>query len=151
MEDTKCGVMVVGVGNQWRGDDGVGCRVAHLLQEQGVRAVDAGTVPENFLGVIERANPERVLLVDACDFGAIAGEFRIFAAEELDRLDFKGFSTHTLPLNMLARLITETCGARVWLLGVQPGRVASGEGLSAPVETALPRIIDFVRQWLKGC
>lgn len=150
-EEQKGDAVVVGIGNRWRGDDGIGCKVARLLQEQGLKAIDAEMVPENFLGVIARENPRRVLLVDACDFGGVAGEFRIFAADELDRLNFSGFSTHTLPLNMLAKLISSLCGARVWLLGVQPESVAGGEKLSPIVEAALPKIIDFLQHWLEKC
>lgn len=150
-EDQKGDVVVVGIGNRWRGDDGIGCKIARLLQEQGWKAIDAEMVPENFLGVIARENPARVLLVDAGDFGGVAGEFRIFAADELGRLNFRGFSTHTLPLNMLAKLISSLCGARVWLLAVQPESVAAGEELSPVVEAALPQIIDFLRHWREKC
>ncbi|MGQ9678274.1 MAG: hydrogenase 3 maturation endopeptidase HyCI [bacterium] len=149
-ESTQRDTIVVGVGNRWRRDDGVGCRVATLLQEQGLEVIDAEMVPENFLEVIIRDKPARVLFVDACDFGGTPGEFRIFTIEELEGLKFSGFSTHTLPLKLLAELINTGCGAQVWFLGIQPDDIAVGEGLSHPVESALPQIVDFLRKWLKS-
>jgi hydrogenase 3 maturation protease len=149
-ESSEAKVMVVGIGNRLRGDDGVGCEIVTLLQEERIEAIEAGAVPENFIGVIVRRKPEMVLLVDACDFGAPGGEFRLFSSEEIERLNFKGFSSHTLPLNMFAQLISDTCGAQVWLLGIQPESITLGAGLSTTVAAALPRVVDFIRQWLKG-
>lgn len=146
--------VVVGIGNVLRGDDGIGCRAVRLLQEAGgfhpagVKLIDAETVPENYLGVLIREKPDRVLLVDACDFGGRPGEARIFAFSELRRLELRGFSTHTLPLNMLAEVIAGATGARVWLLGVQPQTVRDTRELSPAVAGALPRVAALIRQWL---
>ncbi len=146
--------VVVGIGNPARGDDGVGTMIAEkLMIDEGidrhrVLVIDAGSVPENYLEPIIRELPRQVVLIDACNFGAVPGEFRFFNPEELAHLQLKGFSTHTLPLNTLATVITQETLSPVWLFGIQPARTGLGETLSSPVSAAVPRALGFLRGWL---
>ncbi len=140
----------MGIGNRLRGDDGVGVVIAERLREdkrvdgQMVLVFEAGTVPENYLVPIIQEMPRQVILIDACDFGGAPGEFRLFSRDELAHLQLKGFSTHTLPLNMLAEMLGQETSSPVWLLGVQPAQTAPGAALSPPVSAAVPGIIDFL-------
>ncbi len=150
----RSGAVIVGIGNRFRGDDGVGCRVVELLaeaawvKEQGVLVLDAGPVPENFIGKISRAKPARVLLVDACTFGGAPGEFRLFASGDLDGLMVPGFSTHTVALDALVALLAQESGAMVWLLGIQPATGSAGAGLSPALARTLPAVVEFIRRWV---
>lgn len=126
-------VTVVGVGNELRGDDGVGPFVARrLAAEHPGRAVDAGCVPENHLGVILATIPELVLFVDAADLGGVAGAWRVARVDELEP---RCESTHDASLALLARLF-EAQDVECRLLGIQPARNAPGVGLSEPVRAA---------------
>ena len=64
-------VCIVGVGNRLRGDDGAGPRLidARHPDASGVW-LDAGVVPENYLEIIARANPDTVLIVDVVEVKA---------------------------------------------------------------------------------
>jgi hydrogenase 3 maturation protease len=140
--------VVIGVGNALRGDDAVGPLVIERLGEvAGARLFDAGPAPENFLEPIAGLEPERILFVDACDFRAAPGEFRVFEMPDIERLSAGLVSTHTLPLTMTAQLFA-AAGARVSLLGVQPQSLGFGAPLSAPVEASLPAVLDAVRAWI---
>jgi hydrogenase maturation protease len=86
-------------------------------------------------------------VIDCCDFGAEAGEFRLFSRKELEELSYGLLSTHTLPLSLTVELLSVETGAAIELLGVQPERIEFGEDVSEPVQRALPAVVEFVRNW----
>jgi len=142
---------VIGVGNRLKGDDAIGCLVADgLTGVEGIRVVDAGTAPENYLEPVAAAVPDRVLFVDACAFGGEPGEFRLFGRADIDRLTGQLVSTHTLPLGMTVAMLEQLTPARIELLGVQPASLDFDAELSPPLRAALPRIVEFVRGWASG-
>lgn len=125
--------MVVGVGNRLRGDDALGPLVAEgLAAEFAGRVIDAGPVPENYLGVLLESAPELVLFVDTADHGAAPGRWCVVPAGALAR---RGGSTHTASLQLLAQIL-EAHGIRSWLIGVQPRQLEFGAGVSAAVDEA---------------
>lgn len=141
--------VIIGVGNRLRGDDAIGCLTVDALKGRvSVVIFDAETTPENYIEPTVEARPSRILFVDACDFGGMPGEFRLFGQRELERLARGMVSTHTLPLTMTAELLTQRTGAEVWLLGVQPAQVEFGAGMSHSVAEALPGIVRFISEWL---
>lgn len=147
---SRAPVAIVGVGNALRGDDAVGPIVIERLGEvAGARLFDAGPAPENFLDPITELAPDRILFVDACDFRAAPGEFRVFGMPEIERLSAGLVSTHTLPLTMTAQLFAAG-GARVSLLGIQPRSLEFGSTLSEPVEQSLSAVLAAVRSWVDG-
>ncbi len=145
--------VIIGVGNPELGDDGVGIRIAEMLKEKnlsGVVIIDARTVPENYLGPVIEARPERILFVDACRFSGEPGEFRLFDRSEFDRLEVTGFSTHTPPLALIGELLADETGAEVYLLGINPSDNRTGTDLSPAVRQALPEIVSFITAWAGG-
>lgn len=138
-------MLVVGIGNELRRDDAIGPAIARaLMQTKRLPAIDCATAPENFLGTIKKIDPERVVMVDACDFGAQPGEWRLFGLVDIERMPIATVSTHNLPLSLIGRLIRNEVGCEVELLGIQPATVGFGEGLSAPVAEAKQKILDFL-------
>jgi hydrogenase 3 maturation protease len=126
-------VAVVGVGNRLRGDDGVGSLLAERLATRGASPVlDAGTVPENYVGPLLAAGVDVVLFVDAADFGGTPGECCIAPASELAG---RGAATHTASLALIEQWL-QPGGVECWLLGIQPHRTGFAEGLSEPVGRA---------------
>ncbi|MEO0068039.1 MAG: hydrogenase 3 maturation endopeptidase HyCI [candidate division WOR-3 bacterium] len=143
-------ILIVGVGNRLRCDDGVGSHIVDLLKERvkDVEVIDAGTVPENYLESITQKRPQRVLIVDACLFDGKPGEFRLFDLESFENLHFPNFSTHTLPLNLIAQLIITKTNAKVYLLGIQPAQRGFGEKLSPVLSATLPKILNYIEEWI---
>ncbi|MEO0020903.1 MAG: hydrogenase 3 maturation endopeptidase HyCI [candidate division WOR-3 bacterium] len=145
--------VIIGIGNPERGDDGVGVHIAEMLGAlnlPGIVLIDARTVPENHLGPVIKARPDRILFVDACRFSGEPGEFRLFDRSEFDRLEVAGFSTHTPPLNMIAELLAAETGAEVYLMGIMPSDTRAGTELSPAVRQALPEIVSFITAWAGG-
>ena len=142
--------VVIGIGNRLRGDDAVGCLVIDELEPgDGLKVIDGGTSPENYIGPIVDFAPARILLVDACSFGGQPGEFRLFNRAGLDRLAAGMVSTHTLPLTMTVVMIEQQSRASIEFLGVQPVSLEFDAGLSQPVASTLPDVVDFVRRWVE--
>ncbi len=143
--------MVVGVGNELRGDDGWGPRVARLLVEQvgpeeAKRVFDCGEVPENYLGPILASRPEAIVICDAVDFGAAPGTVSII---EFSESGGGAISTHNAPLALLAGLLAAESGADVFLLGVQPAGTQFAAPLSPAVEQSAAAVVEALAEHLR--
>lgn len=122
--------LLVGVGNPLRGDDGAGSLLAGRLTGRGLAAaIDAETVPENYLGALLDAPADLVLFVDAAEHGDEPGACCLGPARILAE---RCSSTHAPSLLLLARML-EGRGKEVWLLGIQPRATEVGAPLSAAV------------------
>jgi hydrogenase 3 maturation protease len=131
-------VVVACVGNEWRGDDGVGPFVAKLLRSTDrVTILDCGETPENYLGVIVRLKPERVVVIDAADFGGKPGEVRVIARSEIGG---GGVSTHAARLTILTDYVEAGAGAETFFLAIQPESTEFGRPLGAAVAAAAKEV-----------
>lgn len=147
-------VLIVGVGNRMRADDAFGPLAIDRLKEsmdlpQDWLLLDAGEVPENALGLVDKEKPDRVLLIDACDWGGQPGEVRFFTSEEILQLPIRTISTHGVPLSFWVKMtLIDHPELKIELLGIQAKNVGFNESLSAPITTVIGRIEDLVREHL---
>lgn len=125
-------LLILGIGNRLRADDGFGPMLIDRLQgNTETFLLDAGDVPENYLGVIEAAAPEVVLVVDAVDLGAQPGDVALI---EIDQLSETTSSTHNASLSLLFKVLKVP---DVFIIAVQPRTTAFGAPISQPVVGAL--------------
>lgn len=144
-------VVVMGIGNPDRGDDGVGLRVAGLLAEtlrggalprgRRVTVLIADEVPESYLGPAAAARPDTVLLVDATDLGAEPGSAVLLEPEDLQG---GGALTHRTPLSLLSTFLRRETGADVLLLAIQPRSTEWGRPMSPEVEAAAAHLAGIL-------
>jgi hydrogenase 3 maturation protease len=135
-------ILLLGVGNRLRGDDAVGSLLVERLKGKvEVPLIDAGDVPENYLGPIEESGAELVLVVDAADIGAHAGDVALFDIEQVQGMSV---STHTANLGLLFQVIPPETRPKVIVLGIQPGNLEFGEGLSEPVRATLESLVEML-------
>jgi hydrogenase 3 maturation protease len=140
--------LVIGIGNTLKADDGAGCIVCQQLKDTfSERVIDAGTVPENYIGPIIEKRPEVLLVIDAIDFGGSPGQINIFTPDELSSV---AISTHTLSPRLFVDVICKSIPVEVWFVGIQPGQTALGEGLSAEVEKAVGVVAEILAEALGG-
>jgi hydrogenase 3 maturation protease len=111
--------------------------------------LDCGSTPENYVQPIAEKKPDRILIVDCCEYGAQPGDFRVFGRSEIDQLSYGLMSTHTLPLTLTIEMLSQETDARIELLGIQPQQTELGEDLSEPVRHVLPAVAEFVRHWAR--
>jgi len=155
-EGVRSVVLVLGLGNPLRGDDGIGPRVVAELEDQelpeGVEVLDGGTGGLDLLQIME--GRDRVVIVDAAEVGGecpgvAPGQFvrftpdRVHLAGGAGGAPEDGFSSHHAGLAEVLALAQalERPLPSIVVFGVQPKRVGWGEGLSPEVETRLPDLI----------
>lgn len=137
-----------------RADDAVGALAIERLKESGNLPsdwllIDAGEVPENALGLVDKEKPERVLLIDACDWDAEPGEVRIFSADEILKLPIRTISTHGVPLSFWVKMtLTDHPDLTIELLGIQAGDLTFNRPLTPPVTAVLELIEEILKEHL---
>lgn len=147
-------VLIVGVGNRMRADDAFGPLAIDRLKEsmdlpQDWLLLDAGEVPENALGLVDKEKPDRVLLIDACDWGGQPGEVRFFTSEEILQLPIRTISTHGVPLSFWVKMtLIDHPELKIELLGIQAQSLEFNSLLTPQVAVVLERIEELVRQHL---
>lgn len=142
-------VVVLGVGNELKGDDAAGVLVARELAKAGqpkIVALEAHTAPEAMVGKIEKLRPSHVLIVDAAEIGLKPGDWSLIPEVEVDG----GFtSTHHIPLTTIARRLREVCGCEAAFLGIQCGGREVGAKPSKAVAKAVMDISGAVRKYVE--
>jgi len=129
-------VLILGIGNRMRGDDGVGSILAERLGKRklGIPIIDAADVPENYLGPIEGSGADLVLVLDAADLGASPGDLSLI---EMDQLMQMGVSTHAANLSLIFQVFPASQRPDALLLAIQPEQMELWQGLSPNVEIAI--------------
>lgn len=141
-------VVLVGVGNPMRADDGVGPRIIEILQKrrfENMMLINAETVPEAFTGEVEQYNPTHVVLIDAANFRGEVGETRLISGAQIGG---QAISTHSLPLTLFINYIGRSIDVPVILLGVQPKSIDFDMPMSREIEEAAVSIADTLIQIL---
>ncbi len=141
--------LILGLGNPLRGDDGVGVRVAALLNERTlpdeVEVIDGGTQGLGLINLFE--GRQRLIIVDAADMNEPPGTFRRFTLAEARLLGSdQHLSVHAPGLRdvLLLAQALEMLPPEVTILGVQPAQVEWDTGLSRQVQAALPALVEAV-------
>jgi hydrogenase maturation protease len=145
-------VLIVGVGNQHRGDDGVGLAVARQLGTRGDTVViQCDGEPARLVASL--AGATRAYIVDAADFGAAPGTILRMEAGAGPMPAVPGtVSTHGLGLAEsldLARALGQL-PQRCVIYAIQGLDFAPGVGLSAAVATAADEVAERIREELAG-
>ena len=135
----------MGVGNDLRGDDSAGLRVARALLENelitnlpDLLVLEGGPAPENHTGKIRAFQPELVLIFDAAHMDEPPGTIQWIP---LNAIDGMSASSHSLPLSMLARYLTLEIGCEVAVLGIQPQQNEINTELTPFVRAAVNDIV----------
>lgn len=138
-------VIVLGIGNTLRSDDGVGSILASRLKSKVPFTVwDVGVSPENYLEKIVREKPDSVVIIDAVDFGGTPGEFKALEAEEVKTANL--FSTHNASISLLINYLQSQIKVDIIILIIQPKSLVFGETLSPEVAKTLAEL----EAWLYG-
>ena len=152
-EQLKGRILLLGIGNTLKGDDGVGPLLAAKLKGKiDAEVIDCGTAPENYTASIRRKEPGTIVIIDVVDLKLKPGSVRI-----VDPADIKDetFSTHTISLKTFANFIKTEANAEVVIIGVQPEKIGFGVGLSEKaflaVELLEKTIVDLIPKKETAC
>jgi hydrogenase maturation protease len=145
---------VIGVGNRLMGDEGVGVHAVEYLRnppplKKGCDLLDAGTGGMALFHLLERY--ERVIIIDAADFGGRPGEVRTLVITPRNDMQFAPDSTQvSLHGTSLAGILqlAERLGAKmphITIVAVQPEYIGYSMELSPTVKKALEKIVGALR------
>ena len=148
-------MLIIGVGNRMRSDDGVGPVVARKLAEILSSEVNVVELSGEGTELMESwAGEDAVFVVDAASTGGEPGAIvRFDAVEHVVPGSFFRYSTHAFGLAEAVELsrALEMLPPRLVIYGVEGASYASGEGLSGEVaeaaEEVTRRIAEEIREW----
>jgi hydrogenase maturation protease len=147
-------VVIIGLGNVFLHDDGVGIRVAealkHKLKPAGPRSAPQIRIEEyeemdlSLLQEIQGAM--RLIVVDSMKSGTDPGTVSVFRLAENPRGLESMPSLHELDLSDMVYLAQSmgVLDCPVFIVGIEPEDLSVGEGLSERVEGAIPRAVEAV-------
>ena len=137
-------VIIIGIGNILRGDDGFGpLLIEKLVGKVDAHCIDAGTAPESYIGKIIKERPDTVLILDAVHLDRPAGEYDILRKSDIIKT---GFTTHDISPGLFIEHLENETRADIYMLGIQPARLSLGEEMSEEVKTALDNITEQITE-----
>ena len=147
-----CPIVVLGVGNLLRSDEGVGVHAARMLEAStlpaGVEVIDAGVAVADALSSYKSIG--KLVVVDAVDAKAQPGAVFRFRPRDVERRQALLRSLHELDL-FDAIDLAERGGCTVGeviVVGVQPKTTDWGMELSREVAERLPDVVSLVQSEL---
>jgi hydrogenase maturation protease len=140
----RADMLVIGIGNRYRGDDAAGLAVAERIRGLRPPRVTVLEMEGEPVGLLDMwGGAQAVYLVDAVSSGGEPGAvYRFDAVREPPRPQFRHRGTHTFSLAdtvELARTLHCLPG-RLVAYGIEGGAFALGTGLSAPVAGAVAHV-----------
>jgi hydrogenase maturation protease len=141
-------ILIVGIGNEFRGDDAVGFLVVERIRHLDCPNVETITLSDNLDCLLELwADFELVVLVDAVCTGAQVGTIlcRDLLRQPLPHTPTTT-STHSLDPVQLVRMATMLNRAprRLFLVGIEGCDFAIGANISSDVRSALPEAVNCI-------
>lgn len=138
-------VLILGIGNTMRNDDGAGSILASRIKDKvSMVVIDAGSGPENYLEKIVKEKPDTIIIFDAVDFGGHAGELKILEAEDIKTANL--FSTHNTSISLVINYLQSNLTADIIILVIQPKSIAFGDKLTKEVRNS----VDKLESWFYG-
>lgn len=150
---TNKNILIIGVGNPFRGDDGIGPQIIKQLHDNGgldnTELMDGGTDGLALLDYIKEH--EKVIIVDAVSMGCVPGTVKVFTPEEvIMNTSSEALSTHGFGLaeviNLMEKLEIKT---ELKIVGIEPKNVIFSDTMSDEVEGAIGNVIDVVEDLVK--
>lgn len=153
----RANTLVVGLGNPILGDDGVGWRVAHDVEERLTsNNVEVDCLALGGVALMERlVGYRRAIIIDAITTGAPFGKVLCVPLEELPN-PAAGHTASSHDTSLATALgLGRKLGARlpdeVWVVTVEAERLFEfSAGLSPAVATAVPEAVALVEKWLEN-
>jgi len=154
LETVKLKILIVGIGNEWRGDDAAGLLAVRRISRERLPTAtflehkgDATELMENW------QQAEMVFLIDAVQSGAPAGTIhRLDAVNEQIHLSKPDCSSHGLGLAEAVELARAMGKLPPILLiyGIEAGTFATGNAISREVNAAVEQVAKQILSELKS-
>jgi hydrogenase maturation protease len=145
-------LIIIGVGNLYRSDDGIGIRLIQELQKTmlppHVDLLDGGTDGLSLLNYME--GYKEALILDAVNMGKSTGDSIFLTEKEMKLKSFQSsLSTHgfgVAEVLTLAKTINTPCSITVF--GIQPSITTYGKILSSELENNISNYISSLEEFI---
>lgn len=145
--------LIIGLGNVLLGDEGAGVYAVEAINtryvlSEGTEAVDGGTLGLGLLPLIE--GYEEAIVIDAVNFGRQPGYVETIDGGDIGLDYVPRFSSHREGVGDIVTALTllgAYSGAkppRLFIVGIQPGDIGEGIGLSDEVKAGVELAIGIV-------
>jgi hydrogenase maturation protease len=148
-------VKIIGFGNKFMCDDGIGIRIIEELKEtdlanaKNVEIIDGGTSGMDLIFLLKGAG--KAIIIDAVDAGQkLPGQIVIFSPDQVreffkKKRAFKSYSLHDIDLVEVFELL-KTLGikTKIKIIGIKPKKIGFGGTLSPEIENRIPELISNI-------
>jgi hydrogenase maturation protease len=146
---------VFGIGNPMMKDDGIGPFLISRLKElegfpSDIDLIDEGVGGMRIIHDIE--GYDRILIIDAADFGGGPGEYKLFRPEDVETVKkISGRSLHEMDLIKTLELakLMGTAPSNIQIMAIQPEIVEMGEGISDSLMVGVKQYIQIIRSSIR--
>jgi len=147
-------IKIIGFGNIFMGDDGIGVRVIEELQLQqvfkdneNIELIDGGTSGIDLVFMLQDA--ARAIIIDAVDAGQETGQIVVFSLHEIVEFKkkiFKSYSLHGIDLAEAFELVKSlNLTTDIKIIGIKPKNIGYSDKLSPEIENSIPEIIVKIK------
>jgi hydrogenase maturation protease len=153
-QDNSQKILVVGIGNEYRGDDGIGLVIARKIRERKLSSVSVKEESGEGAALMEAwQGYENVILVDAISSGAKPGTiFKINANKKNVPAKFFHYSTHAFSVAEaieLARAM-RTLPRELVVYGIEGANFNAGINISHDVQESANHVIEQILKKIKA-
>ena len=144
-------IAVLGIGSEFRGDDGAGMLVAETLHRKlkGRRKVKiffGSTAPENLTGEIRKFKPTHLVIIDTIQIEDKPGTVLVLKPKDVGR--GATFSTHMMPAKIMLDYLLRSLKCDVVIIGIQPDSIRFGRSISKKVSASIKAVVFAVHDAL---
>jgi hydrogenase maturation protease len=148
-------IKIIGFGNIFMGDDGIGVRVIEELQKQqifkdneNIELVDGGTSGVDLVFMLQ--NTCKAIIIDAVDAGQKIAQIVVFSPQEIKDFKkkiFKSYSLHDIDLAEAFELVKNlNLPTAIKIIGIKPKKIGYGDKLTPEIEKQIPDLITKVKE-----
>lgn len=145
-------VAILGVGSDLRSDDMAGIRVLEILDRYKtrgnknikLRTFYGYTAPENLTSEIKLFEPTHLIIVDSAEMGKAPGSAELINPDSA--MSKISFSTHKLPIRVMADYIRNSIKCKIVIIGIQPKTLGFGKPMSKTIEASSKKVANIVRE-----
>ncbi len=153
-------IKIIGFGNIFMADDGIGIRVIEELQQQqvfrdneNIELVDGGTSGIDLIFMLQDTG--RAIIIDAVDAGQEIAQIVVFSPHEIvgfKKKIFKSYSLHDIDLAEAFELVRNlNSAADIKIIGIKPKNICYSDKLSPEIQNSIPEIIAKIKEEVSGC
>lgn len=151
-------LVILGIGNDIRGDDGLG---PYIIEELSLKKeeiqensdidsifdlkdlflINGGSVPENFTSKIKSYDPSHIILIDASLMNKEPGDIEIVNKENISNVSI---STHSMSLAYLIKFLELEKPFEILFIGIEPELMDLSFELSDTIKKASDNLVEVL-------